>query len=644
MIFNQIQEYWLQGKWGLVLESKDFHKRLGIRNRKKHKALLACAKVHLYGNSTAYEVLEAILNESGGSSEENYFSNLVLATKFQEKAIKNLLDGKTCSAINQTRKAVQLIANTKIQRYIKARLNGEVKRLNLGYSVYSTSDFKIKKFIFRKLHDNLYSLGKIKENRWKPSSIILKIAFFLNEVPHVNKKGIYILKQLTTEGEFTVQQKLDKQMLHKEPLLISNVQNLLKLFDHALMENKYEEAKSYLELCFESNFCFRLIKEFLSMRILESIALHELAVENYIAFSSAINQIMSLHVLALLSNGNSGWYLDFANHTFYYTFFDQKDNLTDWVTLFNTNSKLNECSKHVLLLLVGNYYKSKGNKLKATHCYSLSIYHSRQSTNRIRQSINALMSINQYTQALELSLNKFVHSMSGTENDKHQLRGDLNVVTRKYKPLIEHGHRLLISMIKNNWSFIKCKTQKPLVLIEVGSTRELTANQGSTEKLAYFCNDYNIHFITVDMDPNNIANVEPVIKKINSNFEAITAKGEEFLASYDGEFDFAFLDAYDFNHGKHSEDRQKPYIKVLGERINDKACHEMHLLCAKALAFKLRSWGIIVFDDVWYKDGHWNGKGTTGVPYLTNQGFEIVQSTNNAVALVRSRSGVVESA
>lgn len=532
----------------------------------------------------------------------------------------------------------ELMIDAKVQDYIKARLINEIERLNLKYFVFSTSDFKFNELIFKELSNKLFSLENVTAGMRKIHSTILKISSLLENTAYPNHECVYLLKQTTnSEDTLTLQQKFNKESFSKKLLTVTDVKNLLKQFNTSLIENNYEEVKSYLELCCESSFILRLIREFLSIRIIEEIALHNLVIEESNEFSLLINQIMSSSLLVLLSNGENTWYLDFTDYVAYYEIFDEKENFADWVTFFNTDTKLNKCSKHALLLLAGNYYKSKKDNLKATHCYSLSLHHSELKINSIKQSINALMVVNQHAQALKLVLDEFIDFVPDDKSEKQQLRITLDTITQKYKPPNEHGHSLLMGMISNNWNFIQNKTKQPLVLIEIGSTRELTADQGSTKKLAYFCNDRNIHFITVDMDSNNTTNVKLSLRKVNDSFEAFTAKGEDFLASYEGKIDFVFLDAYDFDHGKHSEDRQKAYTEILGARINDEACHEMHLLCAKSLELKLCSWGIIVFDDVWYKNGQWNGKGTTAVPYLIKQGFEIVQSTNNAVALMRSK-------
>ncbi len=178
------------------------------------------------------------------------------------------------------------------------------------------------------------------------------------------------------------------------------------------------------------------------------------------------------------------------------------------------------------------------------------------------------------------------------------------------------------------------KKQGQLVLVEIGSTREDVFGQGSTEKLATFCNAHDIHFITVDMDPSNIQQAQHDIAAINTSFQAVNQKAESFFSIYSGPLDFVFLDAYDYDHGAHSEERQSRYEQLLGARINDTACHEMHLNCVLEVQRILSPYGAICIDDTWFKNGAWFGKGTLAVPYLLKSGFIVVLSGNNGILMV----------
>jgi hypothetical protein len=195
----------------------------------------------------------------------------------------------------------------------------------------------------------------------------------------------------------------------------------------------------------------------------------------------------------------------------------------------------------------------------------------------------------------------------------------------------EHGHALLMDALEKD---PPASSGRRRVLIEIGTTRELVLGQGSTQKLAMLCAEYDLDFITVDMDPRNTRNAARMFARAGYDFKAVTAKGEDFLAQYDGMIDYIFLDAYDFDHGNHSEIRQDRYEKFLGSRIVEEQCHQMHLECAETLVTKLAPDGLICFDDTWTSsEGAWTAKGTTAMPYLLEHGFEVIEARNNAALL-----------
>jgi hypothetical protein len=52
---------------------------------------------------------------------------------------------------------------------------------------------------------------------------------------------------------------------------------------------------------------------------------------------------------------------------------------------------------------------------------------------------------------------------------------------------------------------------------------------------------------------------------------------------------------------------------------------------------KLSPDGLVCFDDTWIEDGLWVAKGTTAMPYLLENGFEVVEARNRAAILRRVR-------
>lgn len=203
---------------------------------------------------------------------------------------------------------------------------------------------------------------------------------------------------------------------------------------------------------------------------------------------------------------------------------------------------------------------------------------------------------------------------------------------------VAHGQDLLLSSMPTYIARLQKKEAgKKTVLLEIGTTREDVPGQGSTKQFAQFCLKHDLHFITVDMDSQNTERAKQMFAEIGAeHFEAIHMKGEDFLSSYQGELDFVFLDAYDFDHGNHSELRQSRYQKFLGSNISDEQCHRMHLVCAAHVVKNLSQNGLVCMDDTWLDDAAWTAKGTLAMPYFLSHGFELVDVRNRAALLRRS--------
>jgi hypothetical protein len=193
----------------------------------------------------------------------------------------------------------------------------------------------------------------------------------------------------------------------------------------------------------------------------------------------------------------------------------------------------------------------------------------------------------------------------------------------------EHGHSLLIRLLDTMSGPIDG------YLVEVGSTREKIPGQGSTVLLAGAAAKRGMPFITVDMDP---ANTDQASRDL-SGYEgasAVNAKGEDFLAAFDGPIAAVYLDAFDLDHGHHSQYRLDRYRRYLGTDVTNEACAQMHLDCARALVARLVPGGLVVIDDTWPQGAGFAGKGATAVPYLLTHGFEIALRSRTAVGLRRA--------
>jgi len=251
--------------------------------------------------------------------------------------------------------------------------------------------------------------------------------------------------------------------------------------------------------------------------------------------------------------------------------------------------------------------------------------------------IERLVALGETDEALDMVCHHYLTALPGLNLGEASKNAMLTRYAQQHahrKQVIQHGHDVLLQHLHANLHKINKRTDgSKRVLIEIGTVRENVPGQGSTKILAEFCLQYGLHFITVDMDPHNTRMAKDMFNRLGMPFDAITMKGEDYLRDYPTTFDFLFLDAYDFDHGMHSELRQSRYIKMLGAPINDAACHQMHLECAYAVSKKLAADGLVCFDDTWLENDQWVAKGTTAMPWLLNHGLEVIEARNRAALL-----------
>ncbi|MCG8429716.1 MAG: hypothetical protein MJA29_00880 [Candidatus Omnitrophica bacterium] len=257
-----------------------------------------------------------------------------------------------------------------------------------------------------------------------------------------------------------------------------------------------------------------------------------------------------------------------------------------------------------------------------------------------RMLVERFIAIGRVDEAADITVMKTLVRKDDFFLDDDDRKAIINAYKRRRnieKAKAEHGHDVLIGYLRKHLQDIRASVgERQLVLIEIGSTRENFPGQGSTGKIADFCKENRLHFITVDMDPHNSRMAAELFNKIGTSFDAITMKGEDFLRDYTGNMDFVFLDAYDFDHGRHSDLRQSRYKKYLGHSIDDHVCHQMHLECVQSVVDKLSERGLVCIDDTWLDDGKWSAKGTLAMPYLLEHGFRLLEARNRAALLSRS--------
>ena len=201
--------------------------------------------------------------------------------------------------------------------------------------------------------------------------------------------------------------------------------------------------------------------------------------------------------------------------------------------------------------------------------------------------------------------------------------------------VVEHGHSVLMAVladeVRADPAVLSGKT-----LVEIGTTRELRPAQRSTQKLMIFAAATDMSFVTVDMDPKNTESIRTTLPYINPAAQAETARGEDYLRDSQAPYHYVYLDAFDVDHGEHSDERQASYRKNLGTTINDTECWKMHLECAEAILERMPVGGIVALDDTWRSDnGGYEGKGKLAAPLLLSNGFEVIAATEETLCLKR---------
>jgi len=120
----------------------------------------------------------------------------------------------------------------------------------------------------------------------------------------------------------------------------------------------------------------------------------------------------------------------------------------------------------------------------------------------------------------------------------------------------------------------------------------------------------------VDIDANHLEKAKEVVPES----EYVTYKQQdsiEFLKNFHRKIDFLFLDSYDY----------------CGDEENVRKCHEHQLNEVKAVMDKLNDRCLILIDDVFSEN--WDGKGKLSIPYLLENGFEVLHFIDNQVLLIR---------
>ncbi|MDA7685388.1 hypothetical protein N8608_02360 [bacterium] len=198
-----------------------------------------------------------------------------------------------------------------------------------------------------------------------------------------------------------------------------------------------------------------------------------------------------------------------------------------------------------------------------------------------------------------------------------------------------HGHAEFIAVcheklpaLLEGWS-----GERPWI-VEVGCSREIIEGQNSTVQLLASAKELELPLAGIDLDHANIEALERDYREFNATW--ITGKGEEVLQTWNKPIAAIYLDAYDFWHASHSELRQQSYLENYGTAINDAECHTMHLEAARHCSKLIPVGGLIGLDDTWLENGKWVGKGALALPWLVDQGWELLSSANRGTVLLNT--------
>jgi len=165
-------------------------------------------------------------------------------------------------------------------------------------------------------------------------------------------------------------------------------------------------------------------------------------------------------------------------------------------------------------------------------------------------------------------------------------------------------------------------------IVEIGSEQERTTPiDGSTRYFAEIAKENNFNFYSVDFEQKAYERAKFLIGD-----NAFQMLGEDFLDRYEKSRDkiaFAYLDNFDFEYpqliGSRLIYEQKKTYSGYGLELSNENSKMAHLIQTKKVVRHAAKTCIIVFDDTYInKNGDYDGKGGTAVPYLIKSGWHII--------------------
>lgn len=161
----------------------------------------------------------------------------------------------------------------------------------------------------------------------------------------------------------------------------------------------------------------------------------------------------------------------------------------------------------------------------------------------------------------------------------------------------------------------------PIIIVETGCIRNNTEESKfgdgwSTLNWEYYAKKTNSTVYVVDIDENHLKKSKEVVPP--SDYVHYTKDDSvNYLINFDKKIDLLFLDSYDY----------------CGDAENIRKCHEHSVNEIKAAWDKLNTNCFVLIDDIF--NNEWDGKGKLSVPFLLNNGFEVVYYHDSQVLLKR---------
>lgn len=225
-------------------------------------------------------------------------------------------------------------------------------------------------------------------------------------------------------------------------------------------------------------------------------------------------------------------------------------------------------------------------------------------------------------------------SLGANPMDDTPLLSKLDVINNSLGSKGAHGHADFIQICREKLPVLmQDRTGERPWIMEIGCSREIIEGQNSTVQLLALAKELNLPFAGIDLDRANIEALERDYKEFNATW--ITGKGEEELQTWDKPVAACYLDAYDFWHASHSELRQKVYMESYGSEINDAECHTIHLEAARLCSQLIPPGGLLGLDDTWIENDLWAGKGALALPWLLDQGWQLLSCANRGTVLLK---------